>query len=72
MVLSLFSGSFDMTNLFEDPALSQSTLKVFNDEWNTFEQVLNPKIMEASSRATRDILQKVFDLIPYDDFFLNK
>lgn len=47
--ISLLSGSFNMTNLFNDPALSESTIKVFNDEYKTFSKELEPKIMEAST-----------------------
>ncbi|XP_034489592.1 circadian clock-controlled protein [Drosophila innubila] len=70
MTVETGSGSFNMTNLFKDPALSESTIKVFNDEYKTFSKELEPKIMEAATRATRETLQKVFDIIPFDDFFL--
>ncbi|KAL7742794.1 hypothetical protein ACLKA6_019605 [Drosophila palustris] len=72
MTQKIGSGSFNMTNLFTDPALSESTIKVFNDEYKTFSKELEPKIMEQCTRATRNTLQKVFDSIPFDDFFLNK
>ncbi|TDG41838.1 hypothetical protein AWZ03_011728 [Drosophila navojoa] len=72
-VAKVSSGSFNMSNLFDDNAdLRDSTLKVLNDEWSALSADIQPKILEAADRACRTVLQMLFDKIPYDEFFLKE
>lgn len=68
--LSLLSGNVNMTNLFKNnEELGQSTLKVLNDEWETLDQAVRPKIMSAISDLFRKVVQSVLDTIPFDDMY---
>ncbi|EDW05829.2 circadian clock-controlled protein daywake [Drosophila mojavensis] len=72
-VAKVSSGSFNMSNLFDDNVeLRDSTLKVLNDEWSALSADIQPKILEAADRAYRTVLQMLFDKIPYDEFFLKE
>lgn len=60
----------DLTNLFKNnEELSQSTLKILNQEWETLEHAFRPKIMTALSDMFREIVQSILDTIPYDEFY---
>ncbi|KAH8270681.1 hypothetical protein KR044_005713 [Drosophila immigrans] len=60
------------SNLFKDPAINESTVKVFNDEFASFEGTMRPILIDAIRRKANALLQKLFDVIPYDGMFLNK
>lgn len=61
-----------MSNLFNDNVeLRDSTLKVLNDEWSALSKDIQPKLLEAADRAYSAALQKFWDKLPYDEFFVN-
>ncbi|XP_034105971.1 circadian clock-controlled protein daywake-like [Drosophila albomicans] len=69
---SIGSIKINFTNLFKDAELNEATVKVFNDEFSTFEGEIKPKLMNAITRKMKSVLQKLFDVMPYEGLFLNK
>ncbi|XP_054730600.1 circadian clock-controlled protein daywake-like [Anastrepha obliqua] len=61
----------DMTNLFNgDKALSESILKVLNENWRVLSDELTPIINEAVANKLKEVMAKFFKDIPYEDYFL--
>ncbi|XP_017473411.1 PREDICTED: circadian clock-controlled protein-like isoform X2 [Rhagoletis zephyria] len=61
----------DMTNLFNgDKTLSDSILKVMNENWRVLSDELTPRINEALAHKFEELLPKLFKDIPYEDYFL--
>ncbi|XP_054087996.1 circadian clock-controlled protein daywake isoform X1 [Zeugodacus cucurbitae] len=61
----------DMTNLFNgDKTLSESMLQVMNENWRLLSDDLTPIINKALGNKVKELLQKFFKDIPYEDYFL--
>ncbi|XP_017095070.2 circadian clock-controlled protein daywake [Drosophila bipectinata] len=66
----LRNGSFNMSNLFNDNVeLRESTLKVLNQEWDALAADVQPAFNVACGRSFKNILQGLWNDIPYDEFF---
>lgn len=61
-------ANFD--NLFGDPVLSEGTNKFLNENWRTVFFELKPVIEKQIGLIIKDLLNNVFNKLPYKDFFL--
>ncbi|XP_030378123.1 circadian clock-controlled protein [Scaptodrosophila lebanonensis] len=69
-VTKVGTGRFNMSNLFNDnEELRETTLKTLNDQWDALSNDVQPKINEALDRVFKMSLQRLWDNIPYDEFF---
>ncbi|KAH8329909.1 hypothetical protein KR067_007579, partial [Drosophila pandora] len=70
LTTKLRNGSFNMSNLFNDNVeLRDSTLKVLNQEWEALAADVQPAFNVACGRAFKNILQGLWNDIPYEEFF---
>lgn len=58
-------------NLFNDKILSENMNALLNQNWKEFHSAVSGPIIKSIEKDIRNILSKVFEAKPYEEFFLN-